>query len=739
VYAARFRSAFLACSVLLLAAPAVAQEADGARDRLVYAGENGYGPYETLDEDGRAVGFNIDLIEAVAAAQGFELAFDLGEWAPRRRALRGGEVDIMAMFVSQRRDREFDFSEPFLIVHHRIFTPADAPRIQRIDELAGKRVIVQRAALSHDFLEQLDIEMELTLVRNDSEGIKLLAAGEHDAALLTENRSRRTLADAELDALAISGPPVLPVEYAFAVDEGREELLASINAGLERVRGSGEFDRIYRRWLQPYDGAHDHGSQDVGGVVTAVGLAVALLAIALLGRKVVLSRRQMRAAREELDYLKRHDALTGLLSRHALEERLDELLGRDDAQTHSLMHINVDQFRLVNETAGRAAADGVLRQLAGLLNSALPESASVARIGGDEFVAVLPDVGLEDAVASGRHLLETLDESSRMLPALPAHHRLTLSIGVVAFTGEEETKEVILRRADCACVAAKEDGRARVHPWQPGDRRLAERYGELRWVSRIQDALRDRRIVLYFQPIVAAAQPSRLAGAEILLRMLPEDESGEAIRAGAFMPAAERYFLTPRIDRFVFEKVFEWIEANAATFDRIDRINVNVSGRSLGDPGFLTYLEQSARRHRRALSRLCLEVTETALISNLDRARRTLDHLHEVGCRIALDDFGTGVSSMNYLRQLPVDVLKFDGTFIAGVDTDPGAREFIRELNRLGHAMGKTTVAECVETEAVRAVLAEDGVDLIQGYLIAHPAPLEHIDRWLNASEVLQS
>jgi diguanylate cyclase (GGDEF)-like protein len=721
----------------LLAAPAVAQEADGARDRLVYAGENGYGPYETIDEDGRAVGFNIDLIEAVAAAQDFELEFDLGEWAPRRRALRTGEVDIMAMFVSQRREREFDFSEPYLIVHHRIFTPADAPRIQRIDELAGKRVIVQRAALSHDFLEQLDIDMELTLVRNDSEGIKLLAAGEHDAALLTENRSRRTLADAELDALAISGPPVLPVEYAFAVDEGREELLASINAGLERVRGSGEFDRIYRRWLQPYATPRAEDRQRPATTRLAWGgfLLALLLLVGLLARKLWLSRRKMKAAYRELHYLKRHDALTGLLSRHALERRLDELLERFPGQTHSLLHIDVDQFRLVNETAGRAVADAVLRQLAGVLGNALPESASVARIGGDEFVALLPHCGLENAVARGRQLLEALDNGDQVLPALPDRHRLTLSIGVVGFTGEEETKEVILRRADCACVAAKEDGRARVHPWQPGDRRLAERYGELRWVSRIQDALRDERIVLYFQPIVAAGHPSRLAGAEILVRMLPEQAGQEAIRAGAFMPAAERYFLTPRIDRFVFEKVFEWIEANAATFDRIERINVNVSGRSLGDAGFLAYLDRRARTDRRTLSRLCLEVTETALISNLDRARRILDRLHEAGCRIALDDFGTGVSSMNYLRQLPVDVLKFDGTFVAGIDSDPGAREFIREMNRLGKAMGKTTVAECVETEAVRAVLAEDGIDLIQGYVIAHPAPLDEIGQWLDSSD----
>lgn len=739
MHAARFRSALLACSFMFPATLAPAQSSSESSNALVYAGENGYGPYETLDEDGRAIGFNIDLIKAVAAAEGLDLAFDLGEWAPRRRALRTGEVDIMAMFVSQRRNREFDFSEPHLIVHHRIFTPANAPRIQRIEELEGKRVIVQRAALSHDFLDQLEIDMELTLVRNDSEGIRLLAEGNHDAALLTENRSRRTLADAQLDALAISGPPVLPVDYAFAVDEGRDELLAAINSGLERVRSTGEFDRIYRRWLQPYDAAQDDGSWHLGGVLTAIGLTIAVLLIALLGRKVVVSRRQMRAAREELDYLKRHDALTGLLSRHALEKRLDALLDRNNGQTHSLMHINVDQFRLVNETAGRAAADGVLRQLAGLFTSALPESASVARIGGDEFVALLPRIGLEDAVVSGRHLLESLDDSNQALTALPEQQRLTLSIGVVGFTGDEQTKEVILRRADCACVAAKEDGRARVHAWQPGDRRLAERYGELRWIGRIQDALRDDRVVLYFQPIVPAAHPSRLAGAEILVRIRPEDDDDEAIRAEAFMPAAERYFLTPRIDRYVFERVFEWIDSNAATFERIDRINVNVSGRSLGDAGFLAYLDRRAKTHRGALSGICLEVTETALISNLDRARRTLDRLHEAGCRIALDDFGTGVSSMNYLRQLPVDVLKFDGTFVTGIDADPGAREFIREMNRLGKAMGKTTVAECVETEAVRAVLAEDGVDLIQGYLIAQPAPLEHIQRWLDASEARQS
>lgn len=689
-------------------------------------GEDGYAPYETLNEEGHAEGFNVDLMRAVARATDNEVRFELGGWERMREALQSGEIDVLGMFVSQKRESSVDFARPHLIVNHRIFIPAGADRISRIDDLNGRRVIVQRQAWSHEFLESSGLQLQLKLVDSDRQGLELLAEGRHDAALLTEHRGRYTLRELGLKGLTVSGPPVLPVEYALAVREGNDELLEILNSGLEQVMASGEFDRIYERWLQPLDS--DDGQSDKGLVwLAAVAAIVLILAVAWLLLKLLRYRRDMRQAREELYHLREHDALTGLLSRHAIEESLGRLCQSESEEEHSLLYINADQFRLLNEALGHHRADQVLRDLAQRLGHHLPSEALLARLGGDEFAVLLERTDTETAQALGTALLTSLrnDPIDTSLEGRP----LTISIGVVTFGADESGIAPILRRADSACLAAKEDGGNTVHAWHPDDRRLAEKLGQLGWITRIQTALSEERFSLYGQKIVSAAGTSeRVVAIEVLARLIPRDPAADPIPAGRFIAAAERYFITTDIDRYITGKTLEWMASHPEALEHLERINLNLSGRSIGDTRFLSFLSERVQQHAGLLPKLCIEVTETALISNLDKARETLEKLHRGGCRIALDDFGTGVSSMNYLRQLPVDYLKIDGSFVQGIDKDPEALDFIRQINNLGHSMGKITVAECVETEAIKGKLQEIGVDLLQGYLFGRPQPLDELD-----------
>ncbi|WP_376695932.1 putative bifunctional diguanylate cyclase/phosphodiesterase [Wenzhouxiangella sp. EGI_FJ10305] len=723
------RRAQAIAALLLLLALDQAQ----ADDIIVVGGEDGYRPYETLDDRGRPVGFNIDLMRAIAEAGDFELRFELGGWDEMRDALATGRIDVLGMFVSSGRARTVDFAQPHVIVHHRLFIPAGGEPVARIEGLEGRRVVVQRQAYSHEYLIRHHPEIELTLVDTDAEGLELLADGGHDAALLTEHRGRYTLEKRDIENLAVSGPPVLPVEYALAVKRGNDALLEKLNDGLDEVMASGEFDRIYARWLQPYD-EPDQATSRTTLIVFSIAALLALLALAWLSRKLIVYRREMNAARQQLAYLREHDTLTGLLSRHALERRIDELCHNPGSGKHSLLNINVDQFRLLNEKLGHAEADKLLQTLAHRLAGLIPSRAEIARLGADEFAILLTDTERESAREIGQEILSEF--AGRPLSDGDDHRPVTLSIGLVSFSDGEDSIERILRRADCACVAAKEDGGNQLHAWHPEDLRLAEKYGELGWVSRIQSALNENRMLLYWQPIVPTGEPPyRTVGVEILIRMRADDPDEEPITAARFMPAAERYFMTTQIDRWVVNSMLVWMARNGSIIEKLERVNINLSGRSLGDARFLNFLDRRTREHARLLPKLCIEVTETALISNLEAARELLERLHRGGCRIALDDFGTGVSSMNYLRQLPVDYLKIDGSFVRDIDRDPEAFEFISEVNRLGHAMGKITVAECVETEALAHCLVRAKVDFMQGYLIGYPQPLDDLDAHLSAQQ----
>ncbi len=425
----------------------------------------------------------------------------------------------------------------------------------------------------------------------------------------------------------------------------------------------------------------------------------------------------MRHATHILSYHATHDALTGLVNRREFERRLDELL--TDAKTsdhqHALCFMDLDQFKLVNDTCGHAAGDKLLCQLTYLLQQHVRDADTLARIGGDEFGVLLAGCPLQQAQRIAGVLCRVVKDFRFQWEEQTFD--LSISIGLVAINVDSVGPQELQSQADAACFAAKEKGRNRVQIYQPGDTELAQRRGEMRWVSRIRHALEEDRFTLYCQEITAL-QGAAEHRCEILLRLY--DEQGVLVPPGAFIPAAERYGLMPDIDRWVVRNTFAILK------EQVDRRmwSVNISGTSLGDHEFLEYVQQQLRHYGIPGNTICFEITETAAVANFQEAVRFIETLKADGCSFALDDFGSGLSSFTYLKNLPVDYLKIDGSFVRDLVDDPLDYAMVRSINEIGHLMGMKTVGEFAENDAILSGLRDIGVDYAQGYGISHPRPM---------------
>jgi len=432
---------------------------------------------------------------------------------------------------------------------------------------------------------------------------------------------------------------------------------------------------------------------------------------------------------QQLTWHASHDALTGLVNRREFEHQLRQLL--ENAETldkhHALLYIDLDQFKIVNDTCGHVAGDELLRQLATILGSKLRESDILARLGGDEFGVLLEGCPLDQAQRIANELREAVQDFRFVW--LDKVFEVGVSIGLVAIdaAGGHDLASV-LSAADEACYAAKDRGRNRVHVYQPDDTELAQRHGEMQWVTRINRAFDEGRFRLYSQSIVPLAGARGDASHyEILLRMI--DESGDVVPPMAFIPAAERYGIMPAIDRWVVRTLFQqhgqFLRDTAADNGGGVLFAVNLSGATVNDDKFMDYLRDQIALHRIPPQVLCFEITETAAITSLNKASYFMYKLKQVGCRFALDDFGSGMSSFAYLKNLPVDFLKIDGSFVVDMTHDPVDYALVEAINRIGHVLGIRTIAESAETPAILAALAELGVDYVQGDAVGAPALLD--------------
>lgn len=439
---------------------------------------------------------------------------------------------------------------------------------------------------------------------------------------------------------------------------------------------------------------------------------------------IVLALHDMTQERQyiaNLSWQATHDALTGLANRREFEYRLEQALNTLARQSgrHSLMFLDLDQFKLVNDTCGHAAGDELLRHICAVLQAGLREGDTLARLGGDEFGVLLENCPPDQAERIAEHLRQTVQSLHFVWKGRP--FVTTVSIGLVHIAQSPGTLEASLRAADMACYMAKEKGRNRVQVYHADDSELSMRFGEMAWIQRLHVALEENRFCLYAQEI-APLKPDMGAGhIEILLRL--HDESGRTVLPDSFIPAAERYGLMTALDRWVVRNVFQVIRQalDEGCSRPLAMCAINLSGSSIGDDKFLEYLQRSFAEYQIPPHMICFEITETSAIANLGSAIRFINELKGLGCKFSLDDFCAGMSSFAYLKHLPVDFLKIDGSFVKDMLDDPINRAMVEVINHIGHVMGKRTIAEFVETPLIEQALQEIGVDFAQGYLIERP------------------
>lgn len=443
---------------------------------------------------------------------------------------------------------------------------------------------------------------------------------------------------------------------------------------------------------------------------------------------VVVAMQDVSRARrltQQLSYQASHDALTDLYNRVKFEESLNDLLGspRQEGQEHALLYLDLDQFKIVNDTSGHIAGDELLRQLARVMQEGIRKDDLLARLGGDEFGILLRQCSIEQARQISEKLLERIQAHRFFWQGKT--FEVGASIGVVAITPRDSDLAVILSAADLACYAAKDTGRNRVHLYHEADADLAERSGDMHWVNHIVDTLNDNRFLLYSQPIRAL---SGVGGGcdhyELLLRMRAVD--GSIIPPDSFIAAAERYNLMPKIDRWVIRNAFAALAAGEFGAPGAGRrmIAINLSGASLDDAQLPAYIRACAADCGVSFTEICFEITETIAIRNLANASRLINELRALGCHFALDDFGSGLSSFGYLKNLPVDYLKIDGAFVKDMVADPIDRGMVEAIHQVGQIMKISTIAEWVEDAATLEALKEIGVDFAQGYHIGRPQPI---------------
>ncbi len=432
---------------------------------------------------------------------------------------------------------------------------------------------------------------------------------------------------------------------------------------------------------------------------------------------------ELRGIAREMSYQATHDALTGLVNRAEFERRLEAALksARADSIGHVVAYLDLDRFKIVNDTCGHIAGDNLLREVAALLKQKVRDSDTVARVGGDEFAMLLVGCPLDKARQIGEDICASL-----------AAYRFTwqdqvfdigVSIGMVEVGHESTSAEALLGAADSACYVAKQQGRGCVHVYSARDEILARERGEIQWLQRLQRALSENRFELHVQPIIAVGgRAPNGPAAEVLLRM--RDESGKRILPTQFLGAAERYHLMSHIDRWVVQSALTAMAGGALNLPDDRTCNINLSGQTLGDDGFLEFVVDMLDHTGLEPARVCFEIRESAVVQNLDYARRFIAVLHGIGCRFALDNFGSGIGSFVNLKQLSLDYVKIDGVYTRNLAEDSVNREMLAAMIKLGRTLDFRVVAEQIEDQASFEAARNLGVDFVQGYVIERPRPI---------------
>ena len=526
--------------------------------------------------------------------------------------------------------------------------------------------------------------------------------------------------------------PVAENLTGWNADEARGRAIADVLNLVSEQRHE-PLENPLLRALGRGEGRPESGAGDTSVLVTRSGQEIAIQESAapicdrqgrMIGAVIVFHDvTKERRLKRALAYQASHDALTGLINRREFDNRLQAAVQRAQRgeEPHALLYIDLDQFKVVNDTCGHQAGDRLLRDVTGLLQTRIRASDTIARLGGDEFGVLLESCTLDQAT----RIAESARQSIRDYRFVWGATALSVgaSIGVVEIKRDTENVAAVMSAADIACYAAKDGGRNRIHVYDSGG--ISSRHREMHWVARVTRAAEENRLELFFQPIAAIGSQSPPRFHELTVKLRGDD--GQLVPPSEFIPAAERYNAMSIIDRWVVQQAVSLLRERQQRGAQLPMLAVNVSGTSLNEQSFVD-LALASLADPVIAGAICFEITETAAVTNLADAIHFMRELKTRGCKFALDDFGTGLSSFMYLRTLPVDFLKIDGQFIAQVAADPVDRSMVEAIGKVGRALGIATIAECVETAVVLEELKRLGVDYAQGYFIARPLPIAQLN-----------
>jgi diguanylate cyclase (GGDEF)-like protein len=436
-----------------------------------------------------------------------------------------------------------------------------------------------------------------------------------------------------------------------------------------------------------------------------------------------LALTQVRESEQELSYQASHDPLTGLRNRRSFERLIKEAI--QDAEMrdkeHALCYIDLDEFKIVNDSCGHAAGDDLLRKISALFQEQVRATDIIARLGGDEFGFILHTCSIEKAEEIADKVRRAVKDFRFQWKG--RHFSVGASIGVVPILAGCDGVAAVMSAADMACYSAKDQGKNQVFAYSATSKEMAVRRSEMQWASRLTRAIDEKRFVLYCQPIVSV-QDTEVSHYEILIRMVGED--GELISPGRFLPSAERYGFITAVDMLVVEEVFTscsaWLRAQPQA-----SLSINISGKSVGNTELAALLKQRIAEEELHPGQICLEITETSAVGDLDKALSFMSELREAGCSFALDDFGKGLSSLSYLMELDVEYLKIDGSFVVDIASNSVHFAMVEAVQKISSAVGIKTVAEYVENAEIVEALERAGVDFLQGYHVGRPQPIEEM------------
>jgi diguanylate cyclase (GGDEF)-like protein/PAS domain S-box-containing protein len=439
----------------------------------------------------------------------------------------------------------------------------------------------------------------------------------------------------------------------------------------------------------------------------------------------VTSTREMS---KKMAYQASHDSLTGLYNRGLFEEHLEQAL--QDAKNRNtenvLLYLDLDRFKLVNDTCGHFAGDQLLKQAASVMQQKIRHMDIIARLGGDEFGIILTNCPFSKAGEIGEKICQAIRDIHFTWNEKP--FSIEVSIGAISINSASHSVSHLLSLADQSCYMAKEKGGNRIHLYWENDSELLERRGEMHWITMITNAFEKDRFRLYYQPIVSVHNHNQPNRYEILIRLI--DDDGSIIPPSIFLPATQRYNMMTGIDHWVIETYFAFFQRKFKERqpESIPCCNINLSGATLNDDYFLDFIKEQLKQHQVPPTNICFEITETIAFNNYNKAIQFIKELKELGCLFALDDFGSGLSSFSYLKHLPVDYLKIDGSFVRNMADNQVDRIIVESIAQVGRLMGIQTIAEFVEDEAIFKIVQEIGIDYAQGYWSGKPKPLAEFE-----------